>query len=187
VVFTSDNGGSTAENNDTQYPADGYAAGRLTGSNRPLRGGKGELYEGGIRVATIAHWPGRLQAGKCDVPVHIVDWMPTLTRLGGFRPETDYKWDGADVWPQISGANRERPARPLYWVTPRAKAVRDGDWKLIVQPARGEAKAKTELFNVAADPNETAELAAGQPAKVAELMARMTALAVRDRDAEAKD
>ncbi len=187
VVFTSDNGGSTAENNDTQYPADGYVSGRLTGNNRPLRGGKGDLYEGGIRVPTVANWPGRLRPGRCDVPLHIVDWMPTLAQLGGFRAAADLKWDGAEVWAQISGASREAPSRLLYWTTPRARAVRDGDWKLIVQPARGDAKGKRELFNVAADPNETVELAERHPEKVAALEAKLAAVAARDRDAVAND
>ena len=187
VIFTSDNGGSTAENNDTQYPADGYVSGRLTGSNRPLRGGKGDLYEGGIRVPTVANWPGRLRPGRCDVPLHIVDWMPTLTKLAGFRAEGDPRWDGADVWPQISGASRAAPSRPLYWTTPRARAVREGDWKLIEQPVRGEAKARVELFHVAADPNETTELAARHPDRVAALQATLAAVAARDRDAVAND
>ena len=64
LVFTSDNGGSTAENGDQKYPADDYPKGKLTGNNAPLRGQKGDIYEGGIRVPTIVSWPGKLKTGK---------------------------------------------------------------------------------------------------------------------------
>lgn len=187
VVFTSDNGGSTAENNDTAYPDDGYAQGKLTGSNRPLHGQKGDLYEGGIRVATIANWPGRLKPGKFAQPVHIVDWMPTLCGLAGYKSERELRWDGVNVWPQLSGTSSARVERTLYWTTPRASAVREGDWKLIVTPARGKGADKIELFNVADDPNETTELAAKQPERVEALRRRMAEIARADRDAVAKD
>lgn len=187
VVFTSDNGGSTAENNDTAYPADGYTSGKLTGNNRPLRGQKGDLYEGGIRVAAVASWPGRLKAGRFDQPVHVVDWMPTLCGLAGYAPERELRWDGVDVWPQLSGASRASVARTMYWTTPRTSAVRDGDWKLIVTPARGKGADKVELFEVASDPTETTELAAKQPERVEALRRRMAEIARADRDAVAKD
>lgn len=187
IVFTSDNGGSTAENNDTAYPDDGYPQGRLPGSNRPLRGQKGDLYEGGIRVPTLANWPGRLQAGKFSQPVHIVDWMPTLTALAGYAPRAELRWDGLDVWPQLSGASAARRERTLYWTSPRASALREGDWKLISTPARANSPGKVELFNIAADPNETTELAAKEPQRVERLQRRMADVAKADRDAVAKD
>jgi len=84
IIFTSDNGGSTAENNDTKYPnqGDDCPNGRLPGNNLPLRGKKGDLYEGGTRVPTIVRWPGKIKAGTfSETPVHIADWMPTSVPL----------------------------------------------------------------------------------------------------------
>ncbi len=63
VVFTSDNGGSTAENNDLKYPDDNCPNGKLTGNNQPLRGQKGSVYEGGTRVPTLLSWPAKLKPG----------------------------------------------------------------------------------------------------------------------------
>ena len=186
LIFTSDNGGSTAQNSGQAYPPDDYPAGKLPGNNAPLRGQKGDLYEGGIRVPTIAHWPGTLSPGKCDTPLQITDWMPTFCALAGHKPSSNPKWDGTDIWPVLTG-KMERDAHALYWVAPgfRSRALRLDDWKLI---AHGEAAAaKIELFNLASDPNETTDLAAQQPEKVNELKLKMAQMAEADRDAVAKD
>ena len=89
------------------------------GSNLPLRGWKGSLYEGGIRVPTIANWPGMVRPGEMDAPAHIVDWMPTLCQRGGHRAEADLHLDGRDIWPLIAQEAEEAP-RTLYWRTPSA-------------------------------------------------------------------
>lgn len=183
IVFTSDNGGSDAENNGQSYPSDGYPTGRLTGNNKPLRGKKADVYEGGIRVPAIVRWPGTLKAGTCDAPMHIADWMPTFSALAGFVPDHDLKWDGKNMWPVIAGTEQATP-RALYWVGPsfRQRALRDGDWKLV-----SVKKDKLELFNLADDPNETMDLAKKMPEKVAALRAKMDDVARADHDAEAKD
>lgn len=190
LVFTSDNGGSWAGNNDTKYPADDYPEGKLPGNNKPLRGQKGDLYEGGIRVPCIASWPGKLKAAKVEQPVQIIDWMPTFCELAGFTPNQDLKWDGLDIWPWMTGEAPANAPRLLYSVAPgfRASALRDGDWKLIVQNQKakdGEA-GKVELFNLAKDPNETTDLAVKMPEKVAELQQKLKAMAQADRDAVVK-
>lgn len=186
VVFTSDNGGSTAENNDLKYPEDAYPAGKLPGNNAPLRGQKGELYEGGIRVPTIVNWPGRLKPGRSTQPLQIIDWMPTFCALAGHTPASDPKWDGINVWPLLTGAAPAR-SRTLYWTAPgfRASAVRDGDWKLIVTP--GKTSTKVELFNLADDPHETTELSNTMSDKLAALQSRLSEIAAADRDAVADD
>jgi arylsulfatase A-like enzyme len=152
-----------------------------------LRGNKGDLHEGGIRVATIANWPGRLKPGKVSEPLHVVDWMPTLTGLAGFQAGRDVRWDGVNAWPHISGASNQSLTRALYWTTPRVSAVREGDWKLIVPSARGGATQPLELFNVAEDPRETTDLAAKRPEQVEALKARMAAVAKADRDSVVKE
>jgi arylsulfatase A-like enzyme len=191
-VFTSDNGGSTSENNDTQYPDDHCPSGKLTGNNAPLRGQKGDLYEGGMREPTVVSWPGHVKPGKFTGVAQITDWMPTLCALVGVKPEKDLKWDGINLWPQLSGAEPSKP-RAIYAVGPgfRARMVRDGDWKLIVaQGGKGEngkAAEKLELFDIANDPNEASDLSAKLPDKVATLRTKLDEMAQADKDAVAKD
>lgn len=186
LIFTSDNGGSTSENNDLKYPDDRHPSGKLPGNNKPLRGKKGDLYEGGIRVPTIASWPGKLKAGKCDTPLQITDWMPTFCSLAGYSPEKSPKWDGTNVWPVLTG-KEDRRDHLLYWTAPgfRSRAVRLGDWKLIVHG--GGATTRFELFDVASDPNETTDLAAAKPQKVKELQGKLVEISAADRDAVVKD
>ena len=183
IVFTSDNGGSTAENNGQTYPADDYPAGPLPGNNKPLRNEKGSVYEGGTRVPCIVNWPAKLKPGKHTAPVQIVDWMPTFCALAGFQPDRDLKWDGTNLWPQL--AEGAAPAsHPIYTVAPgfKSRSFRVGDWKLVIQP-----KDKIELFDIAKDPKEKNDLASKNPEKVAELQKALEAYARADKDAVADD
>jgi arylsulfatase A-like enzyme len=177
VVFTSDNGGQTGWNSKTEYK--GRYADKpqpVLGNNKPLHGWKGEVYEGGIRVPAMASWPGVLKPGTLAVPIHIVDWMPTLCGLVGYSPKAGPKWDGRDVWPSISkGTNRGELL--FYWRTPNASAVRLGDWKLIV-PKKGKG---AELYDVTNDPYEEHDLAPQHPDRVKDLKKRLAALAADDR------
>ena len=186
VIFTSDNGGSKVANHDQNYPPDSYPQGKLPGNNDPLRGQKGDLYEGGIRVPAVISWPGKLPAGKHTSPMQIIDWMPTLVAIAGYKPERDLKWDGINVWPRLIAGNTKSASRLLYWATPRASAVRDGDLKLIVQSGRTGDSAKAELFDLAKDPNETTDLAAKRPEQVAQLKQKLAAIAKADGDARVK-
>ncbi len=185
IIFSSDNGGVQALNNDTHYPPDYYSPGRVNGNNKPLRGNKTDVYEGGIRVPTFVNWPARLKPGKLDAPVHIADWMPTLCALTGSTPGQDLKWDGQNVWPLITGEQKAQP-RTLYWVGPnsKARALRDGDWKLVVFEKGKEPK--VELYDLSTDPNEINDLAAQNPDQVKSLVARMAEVASRDGDAQVK-
>jgi arylsulfatase A-like enzyme len=178
LVFVSDNGGQKGWSSDKEYK------GRyrdkphpVLGNNRPLRGWKGEIYEGGIRVPAVANWPGVLAAGESDVPVHIVDWMPTLCALTGCAPGRDLGWDGANVWPAISGGPAPAGPRSFYWKTPNAAGVRRGDWKLIV----GKDGRNAQLFDLASDPYETKDQAAREPGRIAELQALLQSYAAKDR------
>lgn len=195
IVFSSDNGGlPTARNDDRQYPhGAAYPQGPAGGTNEPLRGGKGELYEGGIRVAALANWPGRLAARELQSPLHVVDWMPTLCGLAGYEPPRDLRWDGLDVWPVLAG-EREPAPRTLYWAGTgfRTAAVRRGDWKLIVP--RGAERQNTQarpssaqLFNLKNDPYETQDLAETQIERRAELESLLAQVAAADRDQVAND
>jgi arylsulfatase A-like enzyme len=181
VLFFSDNGATpNVRNDDPKYPGT-YPAGRAGGGNHPLRGQKAQLYEGGIRVPALVHWPGRLKPGVLDAPVHVVDWMPTLCQLAGYRPARDLKWDGRDVWPLISGQTSPEP-RTLYWagVGFRSAALRHGDWKLVVHDGSPQ---KVELFDLARDPHEQNDLSMEHPDRTAELQRRLAETAAADRDA----
>lgn len=194
VVFTSDNGGSTVENNDLKYPDDNCPNGKLTGNNHPLRGQKGTVYEGGTRVPTLLSWPAKLKSGTFNGVAQITDWMPTFCALADAKPAKDLKWDGINLWPKLGSAEPAKP-RAIYTVGPgfNARAVRDGDWKLVVTRKgagkKGEPRAEetSELFNLATDPSETTDLAAKMPEKAAALRAKLDELSKADRDAIAKD
>ncbi len=167
VIFTSDNGGlHVPEGPNT--PAT---------HNRPFRAGKGFCYEGGLRIPLIVHWKGQVPAGTTvDTPVISTDWTPTLSALaGGALPAG---LDGVDLSGLIRG-REPLAARPLCWHFPHytnqgsrpAGAIRDGDWKLVEQYEDGSL----ELYDLAADPGETTEVAAKQPGRVAELRGKLEA------------
>lgn len=164
VLVTSDNGAHYGEDK-------GFAFFR---SNGALRGQKGELYEGGIRVPMIARWPGRVPAGRVNAhPWAFWDVLPTLAEVAGAK--TPAELDGRSMWPLLSG-KKPNAAPPLYWENcsynrkenriqpaPVAQAVRMGDWKAI-RPKPGAA---IELYNLASDPAETTNRASEQQALVA--------------------
>lgn len=161
IIFTSDNGGIESLKNAYVGTVPDSP---LNSENDPLRGQKNTLYEGGIRVCALANWPSQLKPRKHGVPMHIVDWFPTLAALVGYRPAQDLKWDGHNQWPLLTGAARPTGPRTIYIAMRNGHALRHGDWKLIVR-----GKNPPELFNLADDPYEKHELSAKQPDKVAEL------------------
>jgi len=176
VLFFSDNGGQRSWKPSGKYPGSHRAFTRL-GTNLPLRGGKGTLYDGGIRVPALVQWPGVLPPRTVDAPVHCVDWMPTFTRLAGYQPQQDLQWDGRDVWPLLTGEETKPEPRVLYWKFVRGwAAIRHGDWKLIVGKDKPD-----QLFDMARDPNETKNLAKTHPEQVARLKALLAEQQKLDR------
>lgn len=185
IVFTSDNGASTSENNDAKYPPDNCPDGKIPGNNEPLRGKKGDLYEGGTRVPTIVRWPGKLEAGtQFEPPVHVADWMPTFCALAESTADADkLKWDGDNIWPALTG-QAELPERALYSAGThfRSSALRQGDWKLIVFHGKKE---RVELFNIAEDPEEKTNLADSMAEKVTAMRQSLATESAADKDAVA--
>lgn len=179
VVFTSDNGGSTAENNDLKYPDDDCPNGPLPGNNRPWRGKKGDVYEGGIRVPTIVSWPGKVRPGSVDSPVQIIDWMPTFCALAGYRSEQDLAWDGIDLTSLLI-KHQSPPERAIYTVGPnwKSKSLHQGDWKLIVH-STGKGS-RSELYHLATDPAEKDNQASDESDRVKTMMGRMKKISAND-------
>lgn len=175
IVFTSDNGGIESLKN--AYVGD-VGDSPLNSENDPLRGQKNTLYEGGTRVCAFVNWPGRLEPRKHAAPMHAVDWFPTLANLVGYKPKANLAWDGVDQWPALAGKASPSKPRTIYIAMRNGCALRHGDWKLIVR-----ANSKPELFNIAADPYETQDVAANHPQTVAELqtlLARQQSLDVAE-------
>ncbi len=136
------------------------------GANGPLRGTKHTCWEGGIRLPWLMQWKGTLPAGKIeDRPVIQLDVLPTCVAAAGGTVDPAWKLDGVDILPFVKGENSGRPHSTLYWRIDGMWAIRQGDMKLVCAE-KGRA---TELFDLAADTGEQTNIAAAQPAKVAEL------------------
>jgi len=176
VIFTSDNGGLLRGGN--AYVSSVKPTPVLS-SNEPLRGQKAELYEGGIRVPALVNWPGKLAPRKINAPMHVCDWFPTLAALLDWKPASDLKWDGQNMWPVLTGAAEPTP-RTIYIPYRNQSAFRDGDWKLIER--RTKNGVKHELFDLTADPYEKSNLAASQADRVAGMAARLTETRKYDRE-----
>jgi len=158
LIFTSDNGGTR------QFVA-------------PLRGGKGSLYEGGVRVPAVVRGPGIAAGSRCRQPILSMDWFPTALALTGVAAPKDLRIDGISLVPAITG-KEQLPARDLFWHFPcyvggtsPCSAIRSGDWKLIEFFESGT----TELYDLGNDPAESRNLAAAEPARAKALLARLHA------------
>jgi arylsulfatase B len=175
VVFSSDNGGQKSWGAPSSEYGGRFEPHPVLGNNEPLRGWKGQLYEGGIRVPALAHWPGVLQPREVHAAVHIIDWFPTFARLAGCETPPHWNLEGTDIWPLLAGGEPTGP-RTFYWKVPGQWGLMHGDWKLIV-PARGEAA--VELYDLSTDPREQVNRAAQEPQRVGqlrELLAQQQAL-----------
>jgi arylsulfatase A-like enzyme len=160
IFFMSDNGGlATAEGQPT--------------CNLPLRGGKGWLYEGGVREPMIIKWPGAVKAGSvCEAPVISTDFYPTMLEMAGLPPRPAQHVDGESMVPLLKGTGGQK-RKAIYWHYPHYSnqggkpggAVRAGDFKLIEFYEDGQV----ELYNLRADLGEQHDLAAEMPEKAAEL------------------
>jgi arylsulfatase A-like enzyme len=176
VIFTSDNG-----------PWINY--GNHAGSARPLREGKGTMWEGGYREPCVMRWPGKIPSGTtCDEFAVTMDLFPTIAKLIDAQAPIDHKIDGKDIWPLISGeSDAKSPHEAFYCYYGRElRAVRDRQWKLVLPhkyrsldgrpggldgvPANyKQLKAKQALYDLKNDVGETTDVAAKHPDIVARL------------------
>lgn len=176
VLFVSDNGGIVHEVNVSGTK-------RTVTSNRPLRGGKANTYEGGTRVPWMVRWPGKIkEASRCSEPVSTIDIYPTLMELTENTLKEEVLLDGQSIVPLLQGGTMEE--RPLYWDFPHhfgslcasSSTVRLGDHKLLRFYWAGENAASHyyELYDLKQDPFEAVNLAKYMPDKVKELDALIT-------------
>lgn len=151
VIFTSDNG------------APGYIG--LPEVNRPYRGWKLTLFEGGLRVPYVAKWPGHIPAGtQYKAPVNNIDVLPTALAAAGVALPKDRTIDGVNLLPFLQH-KQVQPERPLFWRDGTYRTVQNDGWKFISAPQQN----KQWLFNLKTDPTEKNNLALSQPEKLQQM------------------
>lgn len=173
ILFSSDNGPEDIHINNAGHSGIGSAG--------PFRGRKRSLYEGGIRVPGIIRWPGHVPAGVIDdmSVVAGVDWLPTVCKFAGVSVPAEHKLDGENMSDVFLGKPRAR-STPLMWEwrfrivgepfhhSPQL-AIRDGDWKLLLNPDRS----RVELYDLKRDLTQLNNVAEKHPAVVARLSERV--------------
>lgn len=151
VIFTSDNGGSRQE------------------MNTPLRGGKATMWEGGLRVPMIAHWPGRIPRGLVSTEfLSTAEFLPTFAAVGGAATPKGVKLDGFNMLPVLEGKAKSRRTE-FFWQRRNEKAARAGEWKWI------ESERGGGLFNLSTDIGEKNDLSREKPDVLARVKDRWAA------------
>jgi arylsulfatase A-like enzyme len=167
IFFIADNGGPTPS---------------TTSGNGPLRGFKAQTWEGGVRVPWFVQWKGHIPAGKVDDrPVIQLDILPTALAAASVPVLPEWKTEGVNLLPYVTGEKSTPPHDALYWRFGQQIAIRKGDWKLVKGAglpgvgggANGELATTqgAQLFNLANDIGEKTNLADQEPAKFQELAA----------------
>lgn len=157
VIFFSDNGGAIGRSGSAD--------------NAPLRGGKGSLYEGGVRVPFLMSWPMQLAPGKTDArPVSSIDVFATALGAAGVPMPTDKKYDSVNLMPFLTGKKTGDPHEQMFWRSNKLRAVREGNWKLVRKGTNPPM-----LYDLGRDIGETTDVAAVQPAVTARLAAALAA------------
>ncbi|MCH7868336.1 MAG: sulfatase-like hydrolase/transferase [Myxococcales bacterium] len=168
VLFFSDNGGAA------------YSVGGA--DNAPLRGGKGDTFEGGIRVVSLLRWPGKVAAGaKMDQIMTAMDVFPTLASAAGIKTRNRRSLDGRDMWPAIAEEKKISRKEYIYFgsETPIYGSISltafNDEWKLVqeVEQEQISATVTNYLFKISEDPNEYNNLAAAHPDVVADLATKI--------------
>jgi arylsulfatase A-like enzyme len=167
IFFFSDNGGPTMPGTTINGA-----------TNTPLRGSKRQTWEGGIRVPFMIRWKGRLLEGKIDSrPIIQLDVLPTALAAAGVEPKAEWKLDGVNLLPYLTGKRQDAPHDALYWRLFAHMAIRKGPWKLVktmegpllVADTSNPDLSGAQLFNLVNDIGEQHDLAATNPKKVKEL------------------
>lgn len=160
ILFSSDNGPHREGGHDPNF----------FDSNGPLRGIKRDLYEGGIRVPFIAHWPGKIKAGVANQTIAFWDILPTLSEIAGQPPPAGI--DGISFLPTLLGRGVQRQHEYFYWEFHErgfAQAIRMNQWKGV----RKTGQRQVELYDLTQDLGETRNVAAANPAVAKKLLTYM--------------
>jgi len=190
IIFSSDNGGATsalfatgARSPEEREESGGVELGAKTpASNGDLRGGKGSLHEGGVRVPTIFYWPTKLQPRVVTEPLHMVDIMPTALALAGGKPNpSDKPFDGKNIWATVAEGQPSPHEEILVNVEVFRGAIIKGKWKLVKIAL---LPGKTELFDLTSDPGEKINVAEQNPEIVRDLEDRLIAYAKQQKRSE---
>ncbi len=170
IVFSSDNG----PHYEGGYDPD------LLDSNGPLRGGKRDLYEGGIRIPFITSWPASIKPGQTsDHPSAFWDFLPTVCEITGSPVPENIQ--GISYAHTLLGKGDQKKHDTLYWEFHEKdgrRAIRQGDWKLVQYNLSKPGKLTTELFNLSDDLGEEHDLSGKNPEKLAELLRLINAARV---------
>lgn len=160
VIFSSDNGPTFNGGTDSEFFE----------SNKPLRGLKTMVFDGGIRVPMIARWPGHIPAGsESDLVSGFQDVLPTLVEVAG--GEVPQQIDGISMLPTLTGHPENQPQHDvMYWELNNNQALRVGDWKLVRLTEGPHQPTQTMLFNLADDVGEQENLAESHPEQLARML-----------------
>lgn len=161
VCFISDNGGPTMKG----VTVNGS-------SNLPLRGSKRTTLEGGVRVPFVVAWPGHIKPGVYEKPVIQLDLHATALAVAGVAAKPEWKLEGVDLLPFITGKAKGTPHEALYWQFGQQMAIRKGDYKLVkydLAAENGKGTSEVKLYDLGKDIGEAKDLAATMPEKVKEL------------------
>lgn len=188
IIFSSDNGGprnavvASGAHSKEERSESGVKEGSLPASNGDLRGGKGSLFEGGVRVPTIFNWPAKLKPSVVNEPLHMVDIMPTALALAGAKANPGSKpFDGKDIWATVAEGKLTPHDDILVNVEAFRGSIIKGHWKLVKIAL---LPGKTELFDLNADPGEKTDVSKQNPAVVSDLESRLIAYAKEQKMSE---
>lgn len=163
VIFSSDNGTTHAGQPNTHFHIGG-ADPKFFDSTADLRGYKGSVYEGGIRVPMLARLPGKIPAGTVnDAASYFADWFPTLCEAAGLQAPKDL--DGESLWTTLNGDRNWKRTKPMLWVFPEyggQVAVRMGAMKVVRQNIH-KAASDWELYDLSHDRSEKVNIAVQHP------------------------
>jgi arylsulfatase A-like enzyme len=171
VFFSGDNGGANYFASK-EFPRGIHGANKHPKTGVEYRGSKGNLYEGGLRIPFLARWPGKIAPGRVSEHLgYFPDILPTVAEVTGAKAPADV--DGISILPELIGEKAAGRAQKqheyLYWEIGGATAIRQGTWRAV----RPKANAAWELYDLAADPSESKDLAKAKP----DVLAKLTALA----------